>query len=182
MDHSQFTTRQLPEVKALFERTFTESEGEAEGKTLGNLVDNLVDKTESKDLRGYCATDDATITGCIFFSRLSLTGDGTVFMLSPVAVIPEYQGKGVGQNLISYGLDQMKSTIVDFVVTYGDPEYYSKSGFEQISVDLLQPPYPLSFPHGWQAVPLTSQPVASLSKISQGKSQCVDAFRDPALW
>jgi len=182
MEYSLFTATQLPEVKALFERTFTQSEGEAEGKTLGVLVDNLVNKTESDHLSGYCATDESTIAGCIFFSRLWVADNSTVFMLSPVAVLPEYQGKGVGQRLIHYGLDQMKSMNVGIVVTYGDPAYYSKSGFEQISADLLQPPYPLSFPHGWQAVSLTSQRVASLSKISQGNSQCVEAFRDPALW
>lgn len=180
MKHSPFTIEQSSDISALFRRTFTQSEGEDEGNTIATLVDNLVKTTDRNDLYGYCAIDQTTIAGCIFFSRLLVASDDTVFMLSPVAVLPEYQSKGVGQGLIRYGLEQIKSGGAEFVVTYGDPAYYSKTGFEKIGQDIIQAPYPLAFADGWQALSLSSKSLSSLRNTS--KSQCVDSFRNPAYW
>lgn len=76
------------------------------------------------------------------------------FILSPVAVSTDVQGKGVGQALIRYGLDHLKSLGVELVFTYGDPGYYSKVGFEQITEAIVKAPWPLSQPIGWLALAL----------------------------
>jgi putative acetyltransferase len=53
--------------------------------------------------------------------------------LAPVAVLPEFQRRGVGKALIEAGLAQCRETRVAFVVVVGDPSYYSRFGFEPAS-------------------------------------------------
>ena len=177
MEFAAFEKHQLSAVADLFERTFTASEGSAEGKVLGQLVRDLVTTTATKDLTGFCAVENNTVCGSIFFSRLQLETASRAFMLSPVAVSPEYQRKGVGQQLIGHGLKQLKSNNVHYVVTYGDPNYYEKSGFEPVGPDIIEAPYPLSYPQGWQLAPLNNQTLKP-----QGTAQCVEAFRNAAYW
>ena len=178
MKLTKFESNQKKEVIPLFEKSFGDSEGEAEGKVIGSLVLELLDTTEKHDLFGYCAMDRENIVGCIFFSRLSTASDRSVFMLSPVAVATNHQRTGVGQSLINYGLEKIKSQGVDLVVTYGDPNYYSKVGFNSITEKTIAAPYSLSYPEGWQAQSLTKEPISPV----QGKTQCVEAFRNQEYW
>lgn len=178
MEIFRFTSEHLPETTALFERTFSASEGASEGKTIAKLVDDLVNTTRNTDLAGYNAIDSLKLCGSIFFSALQIAGKTRIFMLSPVAVSPEFQRQGVGQKLIRHGLQQLKNEGVDIVVTYGDPDYYCKTGFEPIGQNVIEAPYALSYPHGWQAVILNKD----ITRSEYGKAKCVEAFRDPAYW
>ncbi len=54
-------------------------------------------------------------------------------MLSLVAVLPEYQRKGVGSALVRAGLAQLQSTPCPFVIVLGHPEYYRRFDFEPAS-------------------------------------------------
>jgi putative acetyltransferase len=58
-----------------------------------------------------------------------ITGSG----LAPMAVLPEYQNKGIGSQLVSAGLQILKSVDVPFVLVLGHPEYYRRFGFEKAS-------------------------------------------------
>ena len=74
------------------------------------------------------------MSGGIVFSRLRYEQDNrTVFVLAPVAVATDQQGKGIGQRLLIHGLASLRSAGVDIVMTYGDPNYYAKVGFVPIS-------------------------------------------------
>jgi len=101
-----------------------------------------------------------------------------VFILSPVAVKTDQQGKGIGQKLLKHGLDEIRNNGVQVAMTYGDPNYYSKVGFQQISEDFAQAPFKLTYPEGWLAQSLTGQ---SLEPIL-GASSCVAALNDPSIW
>jgi len=74
-------------------------------------------------------------------------------------------------------LEDLRSLDVDFVVTYGDPAYYGKVGFQPITEEFARAPLPLSQPHGWLGQSLTGRaaPIA-------GPSRCVRAFNRPELW
>ncbi len=178
MKLTNFQSSQSEEVISLFRNSFGDSEGETEGTLIGNLVQNLIGTTPEHDLYGYCAEDGKTLLGCIFFSRFSLAAEISAFMLSPVAVSTPHQGIGVGQTLINFGLEQMKLEGVELVVTYGDPNYYSRVGFESITENTISAPYSLTYPEGWQAKSLTS---ASISPVN-GKTHCVQAFRKQEYW
>ncbi|WP_415891313.1 GNAT family N-acetyltransferase [Neptuniibacter sp. SY11_33] len=166
------------QVVDLFEEVFTASAGEEEGRLLKQLVTKLVDETRQNDLLGFCALESDHLVGAIFFSRLTIPAPTLGFMLSPVAIDSDYQGKGIGQKLIGFGLEQLKNLGVVLVVTYGDPAFYSKTGFKQVSTELIEPPYPLSQPIGWLAQMLNNQDI----QPSKGKLGCVKAFNNPDYW
>jgi len=93
----------------LFTATFTASEGEEEGALIGELVRNLLGGTAPEDLFVFTAVEDGKIVGGIVFSRLTYERDErTVFVLGPVAVGTDRQGKGIGQQLLNHGLAPLK--------------------------------------------------------------------------
>jgi putative acetyltransferase len=49
--------------------------------------------------------------------------------LGPVAVLPEFQGQGIGSRLMTLGLELCRGQGIDFVVLLGDPRYYTRFGF-----------------------------------------------------
>ncbi len=178
MHIAPFEPSKTEEVVRLFTSVFSASEGEAEGQRIGALVSNLATKTDPRDLMGFVATDHAHIVGCVFFSRFTIPSEKVAFILSPVAVATAAQGAGIGQQLINHGLDCLRTLNVDMVFTYGDPAYYAKTGFVQISERAVKAPYTLSQPIGWLAQALNHAPIQAM----QGPTRCVDALSDPTYW
>ena len=178
MNFSLFNPENTQEVIALFSNVFSASEGEAEGQVIGDLVKNLITQTKPDDLVAFVAKDDTQIVGCIIFSRFSVPNDQVAFILSPVAVSTNDQGTGIGQQLINHGLRQLRSLGIELVITYGDPAFYRKTGFEQISESVIKAPHPLSQPIGWLAQSMDGKPIEAMS----GATQCVEALSDPMYW
>jgi len=85
-------------------------------------------------------------------------------MLAPVAVTTQHQGKGVGQALINYGLQELKNRSVAVVITYGDPSFYSKVEFQALSEAVIQAPLKLSMPEGWLGQSLTEEPIPTINE------------------
>ncbi len=163
----------------LFVSTFAAAEGLEEGALVGQLVKKLLFNTPQEDCHVFCALDGSKPLGCIAFSRMRYSRDPqTVFILSPVAVRTDQQNKGIGQALIKHGLEKLRESGVDVVMTYGDPNYYSKVGFQPISVDDAAAPFTLKYPQGWQALSLSGETLGPL----QGTPHCVDALNSPELW
>lgn len=168
-----------PEIIALFKATFTTSEGTAEGAQIGQLVSGMLETVSAKDISVFSALADDEVVGSAVFTRMRYPQDTRrVFILSPMAVAPSWQGKGLGQKLLSFGLKELRQNGVNVALTYGDINFYSKVGFSQISEALAQPPLPLSYPHGWLGQPLSGSPLAPL----KGPSRCVEPLANPALW
>ena len=142
------------------------------------MVSNLIAKTRPHDLIGYVAIDNKKLVGCLFFSRFIVPDSQVAFILSPVAVSTNVQGNGIGQGLIAYGLEHLRSIGVNLAFTYGDPAFYSRTGFKQISESVVQAPYVLSQPHGWLAQSLDGSPI----KAMRGSTECVEALREQKYW
>ncbi len=170
---------QVDEITALFNATFTASEGAEEGAIVSALAKDLMTTTDAADLFVFSAQSDDALLGCILFSRLSYPQDSrTVFILSPVAVATSQQGKGIGQELLTHGLTHLRDAGVDVAITYGDPNYYSKVGFRQITQSEAQPPFPLNHPEGWLGQSLTGDAFTPLA----GPSTCVPGLDNPDYW
>lgn len=178
MELSIFSPNDVEELCQLFIQTFTDSEGESEGKLIGELTRNLITGTDFSDLYGFVATEGGKIIGSIFFTRMNFPNGISAFLLSPVAILTTYQGLGIGQKLINYGIDHLKENSVSLVITYGDPAFYSQVGFKQISEEILQPPFELSQPEGWMGLSLTGVEIEAIS----GRPSCVKAFDKSELW
>jgi len=178
MNYELFNNSYKDTVIQLFTDVFSESEGNSEGQVIGNLVSNLINDTNQEDLIGCIAKEGETVQGGIFFSRFKVPNDWSAFILSPVAIATKVQGSGIGQQIINYGLNHLKSMNVNLVFTYGDPAYYSKTGFQQIKESVIQAPYPLSQPVGWLAQSLNGKPI----EVMPGPTRCVAALSNPEYW
>lgn len=169
----------VDDIVEVFTVSFSDSEGDEEGRSIGALVRELLTTTKSDDIYVFCGTENSVIIGSIIFTRIIFGDDNrTVFMLSPVAVQTARQGEGVGASLIRYGIDALRKRGVDVAITYGDPKYYARVGFEQIAQEVAQPPQKLSQPEGWLAQSLKEGVLTPL----KGSPRCVDAFNNPAYW
>lgn len=175
-------------IADLFVRTFSASEGDTEGQVIGQLVNELLgnalpsnalpSNAPTADLTGFVVNDQNTLVGAVLFTRMRFNDHSTVFLLSPMAIHPDYQRQGLGQALIRHGVNYLQQDGVDMVVTYGAPAFYSKVGFEHITTEQVKPPYPLSQPEGWQALALCARDILPL----QGVALCASAFDRPELW
>ncbi|MGD8428041.1 MAG: N-acetyltransferase [Balneolaceae bacterium] len=177
MKFSVFDSRQAQEVIALCIRVFSDSEGQDEGKLIGKLVSELI-TTSPQDLFGFVATNQEKVVACIFFSRLTFQNNTNAFILSPVAVDTSHQGKGIGQQLIKFGIRHLKDQGVELVFTYGDPNFYQKVGFKPISEDDIKAPLKLTHPDGWLGQSLTNATIIPIA----GASRCVEALNKQEYW
>jgi putative acetyltransferase len=62
--------------------------------------------------------------------------------LAPVAVLPDFQKRGIGGELIRRGLDLLKQKGERIVIVLGHPEYYPRFGFSAAKAQPLESPFP----------------------------------------
>ena len=168
----------IEEIKQLFTKVFSDSEGQGEGLLIGSLVFDLMMTTENKDIYGFVAIENNQIVGSIFFTRLTFQNGVNAFLLSPVAIDTNYQRKGFGQNLINFGINQLKEKGVRLAFTYGDPNFYGKVGFRNITEKIAKAPLKLTQPEGWLCQPLVGDEIEPIA----GSSYCVKALNKPVYW
>lgn len=167
------------DIIAMFHGTFTASEGLEAGQIIRELVADMLGSLDDEDMHVFSVVEAGAILGSIIFTRLTYDQDArTVFILAPVAVSTSHQGKGLGQRLITHGLEKLRANGVDVVLTYGDIAFYSKVGFSHIMEADAQAPLPLQYPEGWLGQSLTDAQFAPLV----GPSRCVAPLNDPNHW
>ena len=166
------------EVASLFTSVFSSSEGEHEGKLIGRLALALAARTDNQETICMGAYADGALIGAIFFTRLRFAEPVEAYMLAPVVINTAHQGRGIGQALIRFGLDELKDRSATLVVTYGDPAFYSRVGFQALSEEVVQAPLPLSMPEGWLGQPLSGDTIPAL----KSRPSCVPEFDHPEYW
>ncbi len=178
MEISTYKSNNADEIEQLFIKTFSDSEGRSEGEVIGSLVRDIMDNTKANDLYGFIATENEQIIGSIFFTKMTFESGIHAFILSPVATHTGHQGKGVGQQLINFGLNALKENGVELAITYGDPDFYSKVGFGIITEQVVPAPLKLTYPEGWLAQSLIGDEIEPIA----GRSHCVEALNKPEIW
>lgn len=63
--------------------------------------------------------------------------------LAPLSVLPEYQKKGVGSELIKKAFEKAKELGYKSVIVLGHENYYPKFGFEKASKYRIEAPFPV---------------------------------------
>lgn len=100
------------------------------GRVVADLVRGL--RRDDPDALSLVAEVDGEVVGHVLFSRSLLDAPRRlveVQVLSPLAVLPDRQRRGVGATLVRHGLDLLDRQGVPLVFLEGDPRYYSRLGF-----------------------------------------------------
>jgi putative acetyltransferase len=76
------------------------------------------------------------LLGHVLFAPAELIGFSAALRLlglAPVGVLPDQQGRGIGSLLIRAGLTACLAAGYEAVVVLGEPDYYSRFGFQRAS-------------------------------------------------
>jgi putative acetyltransferase len=76
------------------------------------------------------------VVGHILFTPVTVeTAEGPLqgMGLAPMAVLPQYQRRGIGSLLAQRGIAEVRSDGYPFIVVLGHPDYYPRFGFEPAS-------------------------------------------------
>lgn len=116
------------------------------------LIDAL--RAEGSVAHELVALEGDEVIGHLCLSRLSRP-EGWL-ALAPVSVRMQLQGRGVGGELLRYGLDQARQHHAKAVVVVGDPTYYHRFGFVFDGPAELSSPYPAQYTGIYPIAPETA--------------------------
>lgn len=131
-------------LKTIYDRAFTDDD-------LFPLVTELLNDTQNTFM--LSALKDNNLVGHIAFTKCHASPDNIpLSLLGPMAVLPSYQRKGIGRQLIQEGFNQLKKNGVFKALVFGDPNFYERSGFSLESD--IEPAYtiPEDYIPGWQSI------------------------------
>ncbi len=147
-------------------------------------ADLLKDKT-AEPLLSLNAYLDNKAVGHILFTRLYLdvmtAEQPLIHILAPLAIIPEYQKKGIGGMLIREGQKKLKAMGSEMVFVLGHMEYYPKYGFIPDAARIgYEAPFPIpeEFANAWMVQSLTSEDFS----LKKGKIICANALNKEEHW
>jgi putative acetyltransferase len=98
------------------------------------IVDKLRENCDS--ILSLVAIADDQVVGHILFSPAVIEGENGRLLgtgLAPLAVLPEYQKRGIGSELVQAGVARIREGGCPYIIVLGHPEYYPRFGFEPAS-------------------------------------------------
>ena len=95
---------------------------------------NIIEKLRKRGALtiSLVAVRDDEIVGHIAFSPVIIEAEGSNFgaiALAPMAVLPAYQRKGIGSQMVRVGLEECRRLGHEIIVVLGHPDYYPRFGF-----------------------------------------------------
>jgi predicted N-acetyltransferase YhbS len=152
--------------------------GESEGETVSQLAIELLEDKNAQPTLSLVAEQNNEIIGNIIFSPVNIEGIKGIsaYILAPLAVKIDNQRKGIGTKLINQGIETLRNRGADIVLVYGDPNYYTRTGFK--AGHNLEAPYKLEYPEAWMAQEL----VEGVLTKTQGMVRCALPLNSPELW
>lgn len=152
--------------------------GESEGETVSQLAIELLEDKNAQPTLSLVAEQNNEIIGNIIFSPVNIEGIKGIsaYILAPLAVKIDNQRKGIGTKLINQGIETLRNRGVDIVLVYGDPNYYTRTGFK--AGHNLKAPYKLEYPEAWMAQGL----VEGVLTKAQGVVRCASSLSSPEHW
>ena len=98
----------------------------------GLLVEKLRNNPDFMDQLSLVAEFEGKVIGHILFFPIWIIEDQNRYQslsLAPMAVLPDYQRKGIGSQLVSKGLEISRELGFKSVIVLGHSAYYPKFGF-----------------------------------------------------
>lgn len=112
----------------------TEAFGPADGPVVARLVEALgASPAGDPALSFVAASASGQVIGYVLATRNLLDAPRRlvdVLVLSPLAVVPAHQGRGVGSRLMRHALTVMQARPEPLVFLEGSPAFYSRFGFQ----------------------------------------------------
>ncbi|HEX4090750.1 MAG TPA: N-acetyltransferase [Trebonia sp.] len=141
------------EVRMLHARAF------GDGERVPDLVDALRAARAALPPLSFVAILDERIVGHVLLSACRLDALPRlvdVYSLSPLGVLPEYQGRGIGTRLIEHALAAADERAIPLVFLEGSPRFYRTRGFRAAEELGFRAPT-LRYPPGaFQVAPLSA--------------------------
>jgi putative acetyltransferase len=119
--------QETPEDKASIRNVNEEAFGRKEE---AEIVEKL--RTRGVLTLSLVAVQEDRIVGHIVFSPVKVESERSSFgaiALAPMAVLPVYQRKGIGSQLVRSGLEECRVLGHEIIVVLGHPDYYPRFGF-----------------------------------------------------
>lgn len=157
--------------------------GKKEGSDVTQLVKDLFDDDTALPMLSLVVVDGERLIGHVLFTRVEVTGAVNPIaaqLLAPLAVLPEEQSKGIGQELINEGLRLLKESGTELVFVLGHPTYYPRCGFIPAGKQGYDAPYPIPEEHAdaWMVQGLTGEVMSQNS----GRIKCSRVLNEPQHW
>ena len=108
-----------------------------------DLVDRL--RNEGAVLASFVADHNGLVVGHILFSRTLIeTANESVLSvaLAPLAVSPPHQRRGIGSQLVQFGVQWLRTRGERSVLVLGHPNFYQQFGFSADRARTLTTPFP----------------------------------------
>jgi predicted N-acetyltransferase YhbS len=157
--------------------------GPEQGPEIVDLVNDLFKDETAKPLLSLVAETEDRLVGHILFTAVQLQPQSqeiSAQILAPLAVASDFQGKGIGGELIQAGLQQLADSGVDLVFVLGHPSYYPKFGFQTAGVLGFAAPHPIPTEHAdaWMVQALKADVIGRVD----GTVQCSAVLNQPQHW
>jgi predicted N-acetyltransferase YhbS len=130
-------TEDYPAIKKLNDLAFHQPDE-------GMLIEKLRLKPGFIAELSLVAEYESRIVGHILFTPIQITNKDQIFKslaLAPMAVLPEFQKKGIGKELVMGGLNMAACLGFQSVIVLGHKDYYPKFGFRPASNWQISAPY-----------------------------------------
>jgi putative acetyltransferase len=105
-----------------------------DGSAEANAIEALRDRGAA--ILSLVAVIADRVVGYLFFSPIVIEAPDRSWQglgLAPLAVLPEYQRRGIGSALMDTGLEECRRLGHERIIVLGHPDYYPRFGFERAS-------------------------------------------------
>ena len=131
----------------------------------GKLVEKLRKSSNFIDELSLVAELNGQVVGHILFTPIVIDNGEQQFqslVLAPVSVLPEFQKRGIGGQLIRAGHQKALELGFHSVILLGHPEYYPRFGYKPASTWGIKSPIQLPSDDVFMAVELTEDALANV--------------------
>lgn len=148
------------------------------------LTAALLADSSAEPMLSLLARHNGVAVGHVLFTKTGFdnyTDSPLMHILAPLAVMPEYQRRGIGGLLIIEGLEKLRVMGSQMVFVLGHKEYYPRYGFKPHAMHAgYQAPYPIPEKNSayWMYQALSTTAVSPGS----GRLACADTLNRPEHW
>jgi len=103
-------------------------------------------KRNGETLSPFCriAIRGNRLIASVIFTEVRIGHVAGALLLGPLAVDPEFAGRGFGRQLVAEGLEEAKTAGRTLVLLVGDEPYYARLGFQRVPPGQITLPGPVN--------------------------------------